>query len=1728
MANKPFAIQGADLTLGGVNIQAGTTGVVVPGVTQAVNFRVKEVDEMPNIGGQDLGDDAGAITVIDNAEYLYLVDDGDSPSADYVAATYSVDDLDELGNIKEIDVETEGVFLAADKTRVEAANMWATLDPTPFVSFSAGNWIQIPFRPKMRAGEVENIGGGGADTGNFTFNEDTITNSDGMKLTTNRGTLAMGTNMETPGVAQHFHIAFDGSNSNPPASDLFLGDDNNYVKLPGYELNPTAQFGVEIGTDNRNLGPQNIEVGEVDELVPPGGVWRLFIDHEDYPNLGSAVSVGDTVTTSWGTPITATITDVVEEPGNWWKIHVAQDITAGFLDEGETVSFGLPSGGSHVWRFGTDGALTAPGDIKTGVDGGRFIQDCDDGTTSMRWINVEVDDDSTQLIRAYSGDPDGEGNSDERAQIKLNWQDEDRSGLTIRAFDRTDPEDTVSHDWNFSGDGDLYIPPGKTIRDAMTGDDLLAGGGTAGDANIWVQTFESETGAPTDIVAIAISVEYDSAGNVIALFSHYNDNAQGTYYSVGKYTTAGVKIWTARFADGVETDGWGLAVSGNYIYVAGQTLPSSESGYSVSTLTKLNSSDGTIEWSKTYDFGYASNSQVVDVASDGDPVMVGYASNGTDDYVATTKVDAEDGSIIWSRALNGQADEEAYGMAVGPTGEIVAIGYMEQLGLGSTNAVATVVTVPSSNPNWTTQYGGGDGTNENYQDIIFDIIVTDGVPAITIKTDPVGNRTIGDTIMTLPGDSFGGVNGVDDMVVNVASVSSTAGSQDNHMLVVKYDSTGSIQWQKAILFDEDFDCRGADADIDSEGNIYVTGSYQYESENLGGGFDTAALSILKLDSTGTKQWSRRVTGTCDTFGVSVVVGADDKLYLSGVTGFAGYTGGEPDLNNGYTWVAAKYGFDGTVEWQRLIDHTDSWSFAGETWNGLGGGSNLAVKDGYVVLGGGFGSLANSENPRATVVQVSATGDTFATGPWAFTAATFSGVLNSSASDITVSNAVKTDTDNASNISVATVNPQFDSSDFLIGTLYTVGGSDRLFNGGSELVLSSTGTVTLPLGGTITEGIVTSNPTIQLTPATPDVASQKLVIKGGSNYNFTDNGITLSYQDNTALVGDTLEFYINGASNYNNQTLYWWIYPENANLTTPSSGTIAINGTGGSVGPISFVVDNDDYEFTVRVSPENNNYDPANVGVESGLINADAPTFDSPYHLHLTTGNLAETSIFLGTDNHNVRTTVDGGIQVTTETTVPLVPPITIVISGADVAAVNLTYLIAPMNPPTWVPAGGNMAIDPYIQFANGEYGIVAPGYDPVIPLYVNTGTLNVPVAQWNTNPPYGSVAPTGAYTYSTTDVYEWTFGADGTTTFPTLTVPISDNANPSGTGQTLKFSDSSQQAIIFGPVSTADNNSAERIIIQGAPGFDGTGGEGGDVYVWAGPGGSLNGQGGDIKVRAGQGDGTGSGGYLNFQAGDSATGNGGYINIESGQSDTYGLGGDITVRAQSGGEIYLRTRNSNGTNNDWLFGANSALTLPGAVVNSTVAKTGVADLNANDMSFEVTVVDGSGVVTEVTITNTPNIAWQSNGAGTGVTVGDLSFTVQVDGSGNATVSGITSSGGHSIGETFTTGGDSFGAEILPTAIDLTKSINKLTDGFYTLANGVEGQIMYLVAQNGVVEANVSVLVANSRNIGVSTLSPFSVYDNSSDSYYDNIGGICTLIFTDGAWQQTGGAWGTPT
>ena len=85
---------------------------------------------------------------------------------------------------------------------------------------------------------------------------------------------------------------------------------------------------------------------------------------------------------------------------------------------------------------------------------------------------------------------------------------------------------------------------------------------------------------------------------------------------------------------------------------------------------------------------------------------------------------------------------------------------------------------------------------------------------------------------------------------------------------------------------------------------------------------------------------------------------------------------------------------------------------------------------------------------------------------------------------------------------------------------------------------------------------------------------------------------------------------------------------------------------------------------------------------------------------------------------------------------------------------------------------------------------------------------------------------------------------------------------------------------------------------------------------------------------------------------------------------------------------------------------------------------------------------------------------------------------------------------------------------IATALDLTKSVNKLSNGSYTLANGVEGQIMYIVRQNGSTAANIFVEVASARWDG-------SVYsDQPVIPFQIPFTDMVTIIFTDGAWQSS--------
>jgi len=250
MAIKPFEIQSSTLTIGGVNLEAGTTSVVIPGVTQATSYRVEEVDDRDGDNPDIFGSDVNAVTVIDHAEYLYQSGET-TPSGSYDAASYSVDELDD-GEIEEINVEYDGVFLSADVANIDRGNMWATTVADPLLSFNANDWTEIPFRPKMRAGEVENVGGGSSDLGNLEIDGAMITTDGGSDVDSYIAfTAYSGPDVEDPDImaigtnnGKDVYITTDSGQTN------FKFNSTNGLTFPDGTTQTTAYTGQTDSTDN--------------------------------------------------------------------------------------------------------------------------------------------------------------------------------------------------------------------------------------------------------------------------------------------------------------------------------------------------------------------------------------------------------------------------------------------------------------------------------------------------------------------------------------------------------------------------------------------------------------------------------------------------------------------------------------------------------------------------------------------------------------------------------------------------------------------------------------------------------------------------------------------------------------------------------------------------------------------------------------------------------------------------------------------------------------------------------------------------------------------------------------------------------------------------------------------------------------------------------------------------------------------------------------------------------------------------------------------------------------------------------------------------------------------------------------------------------------------------------------------------------------------------------------
>ena len=362
----------------------------------------------------------------------------------------------------------------------------------------------------------------------------------------------------------------------------------------------------------------------------------------------------------------------------------------------------------------------------------------------------------------------------------------------------------------------------------------------------------------------------------------------------------------------------------------------------------------------------------------------------------------------------------------------------------------------------------------------------------------------------------------------------------------------------------------------------------------------------------------------------------------------------------------------------------------------------------------------------------------------------------------------------------------------------------------------------------------------------------------------------------------------------------------------------------------------------------------------------------------------------------------------------------------------------------------------------------------------------------------------------------WTYNADGTTIFPTLSVQRGDN--PSGTiqGQTLLFGDATQEAIISTPDGNDTYINSQRLVIN--PGQGNGSGEGGDIYLWAGRGGPTSGSGGDVKIRGGQGMNTsGTGGYIRIEGGDSqqngypgyiditggrgGTTQGAYVRITGGQGATNGgeagviggygtdVGGDANITAgyggtNQGGNVNITgggsalglsgygNININAGASAWSFNNNGNLTLPGNTfavnyANGTAVSLGSSSYGNANVVANLAALGSNPVSTTGNVTGGNLLFGSGIISGTGnITGGNLDLSYMGSAAkgnltgGNISVTGNITGGNISTAGLLSTGGNVTGGNILTAgAVSASSTItgaNLSTGGTVSATGNVAG------------------------------------------------------------------------
>ncbi|MDD4149008.1 MAG: SBBP repeat-containing protein [Bacteroidales bacterium] len=354
----------------------------------------------------------------------------------------------------------------------------------------------------------------------------------------------------------------------------------------------------------------------------------------------------------------------------------------------------------------------------------------------------------------------------------------------------------------------------------------------------------------------------------------------------------------------------------------------------------------------------------------GTTVLTNSAVNRYEIFVA--KFD-ESGNVLWAKNAVGSQDDFVTSVATDQNGDIYVTGYFNSLTI---DFGTKTLTNTGLNDVFIVKYNGDTG------EVMWakSVVGAGDDYAMDLSCDYAGNIYV-----------TGYFNQDDNLTFGSIILTKPCHNQD--MFLAKYNSAGNVQW--ALCAEESYwgGAKGLSLTTDNESNIYVTGTYQWESISFG----TTTLSydigngeqmyLAKYNTSGTPIWAKKATGVNNYGGNANAprcVEADNEgnVYVTGYFDVDEISFGTLSLSSGTVPAAdvflVKYSSAGNPLWLR-----------GASASGMSNNYGKSVypdKNGNVYLTGnfsstsiGFGSVvlnnANTNNsPDIFIVKYDGTGN----------------------------------------------------------------------------------------------------------------------------------------------------------------------------------------------------------------------------------------------------------------------------------------------------------------------------------------------------------------------------------------------------------------------------------------------------------------------------------------------------------------------------------------------------------------------------------------------------------------------------------------------------------------------------------------------------------------------------------------------------------------------------------